>query len=72
MPPVMQSVYSSNVNRVGHDSDKQEFHVEWGNGKVSVYSGVSVQVAEDVRNSWSVGKAIQEQIKDKFPHRYTG
>jgi hypothetical protein len=72
MPPVMQSVYSSHVSKIGHSPDTQELFVQWDNGKTSVYSGVSAQLAEDVRTSWSIGRAIQEQIKDKFPHRYDG
>lgn len=70
MPPVMQSVYSSHVDRIGFDPTTQELHVQWQGGKTSVYSGVSAAVAQDVQSSWSVGKAVQEQIKDKFPHRY--
>lgn len=70
MPPVMQNVYSSNVAKVGHDANTQELVVEWHGGKVSVYSGVSAQVAEDVRNSWSIGKIIREQIIPHYQHKY--
>ncbi len=72
MPPVMQSVYSTHVSKIGHSSDTQELFVEWDNGKVSVYSGVPARVAEDVRNAWSVGQALNEMVKGKFDHRYSG
>lgn len=70
MPPVMHSVHSSHVNRIGHDADTSEMHVEWDNGKTSIYSGVPAGLADQVRNSWSVGKAIREMIRGKFDHRY--
>jgi hypothetical protein len=70
MPPVMRSVFSSHVNRVGHDPETGDLHVEWDNGKTSIYSGVPPALADDVSNAWSVGKALHGQIKGKFPHRY--
>lgn len=72
MPPKMKPVYSSHVDKIGHDSDTQELHVQWQGGKTSIYSGVSAALADEVSNSWSVGKAIHEQIKDNYPHRYGG
>lgn len=70
--PVMQSVYSSHVDRIGHDPETNELHVQWQGGKTSIYSGVPAGLAEDVRNSWSVGNAVKDQIIDKFSHRYEG
>lgn len=70
MPPVLQSVYSSNVDKLGHDPETGELHVRWSTGKTSIYSNVPTQVAEDVRTAWSVGQAVNEMIKGKFQHRY--
>jgi len=70
MPPVMRDVYSSHVNKIGHDPDTNELHVTWDNGKTSVYSDVPAAKADDVMNSWSVGKAIHSQIKGAHDHRY--
>lgn len=69
--PVMQSVYSSNVNRVGHDPETGELHVQWQGGKTSIYSGVPAALASDVAQSWSVGKAVREQIIPNYEHRYS-
>ena len=71
MPPVMQSVFSSHVSRVGYDADTQELHVEWDSGKTSVYSGVPPDVADEARKSWSVGTFLTENVKYQFPHRYS-
>ena len=70
MPPVMMSVYSSHVDRIGHDPETQQLFVQWQNGKTSVYSGVPAGVAQDVSNNWSVGQAVREQIIPNYPHEY--
>jgi hypothetical protein len=70
MPPVMRSVYSSHVNRIGYDNETGELHVQWDSGKTSVYSGVPAQLADETMNSWSVGKSLSTSIKPTFPHRY--
>lgn len=72
MPPVMTPVYSSHVNKIGHSPETQELFVQWDTGKTSVYSGVSATLAEDISKSWSVGKALKEQVVGKFDHRYDG
>lgn len=67
----MKEVFSSNVNKVGYDEDTKEFHVEWANGKRSIYSGVTPQQANGISTSWSVGGAIEEVLKKpNVPHRY--
>jgi hypothetical protein len=40
------------------------------NGKRSIYSGVPAATADDVSNSWSIGKALRDQIKPFHKHRY--
>ena len=71
MPPVMREVYSSHVNKIGHDPKTNELWVEWDSGKTSVYSGVSAELADQVTNSWSVGSALRDQIKSGgYAHRY--
>jgi hypothetical protein len=73
MPPVeMQSVYSSHVNKVGYDPDSKELLVEWDTGKVSAYSGVPPDVADEAINAWSVGTFLNAEIKKHYPHRYVG
>lgn len=70
--PQMTPVYSSSVQSVGHDPETNELHVQWKNGKTSIYEGVPANVASDVRNAWSVGQAVNTMIKDAYSHRYAG
>lgn len=71
MPPVtMQPVYSSNILAVGHDAEKQEMHVAWKSGKTSIYEGVPHGLADEVRRSPSVSKAVREMIIPNYDHRY--
>lgn len=72
MPPPMRSVFSTHVDRIGHDAATGELHVQWDTGKTSVYVGVPPDVADEVMNSWSVGKALTERVKPRFQHRYVG
>ena len=37
MPPPMRSVFSSHVDRIGHDAQTGELYVQWDTGKTSVY-----------------------------------
>lgn len=65
----MRSVFSSHVNKIGHDPETNELHVLWDNGKPSVYEGVPADLAKQVMNAGSVGKALNEFIKPDFKHR---
>ena len=65
-----KSVYSSHVQTVGYDSDKNELHITWDNGRVSAYEGVDEQTALQLANAPSVGKMIHNDIKPNYPHRY--
>ena len=66
----MLPVYSSHVDQIGYEPSTSELHVKWQDGKVSIYSDVSAQKAKQVMGSWSVGKALTEQVKNVHPHRY--
>lgn len=66
--PEMKSVYSSNVDTIGYDNG--DLYVQWTTGRVSVYHGVPASVASDVAGSWSVGKALREQVKERYSHEY--
>lgn len=72
MPPLMQAVFSDAVDRIGHDPETQELYVTWKEGRTSVYTGVPQDVAQDVTNSWSVGKALRERVIPNYQHRYWG
>jgi hypothetical protein len=70
MVAVMKEVFSSNVDQIGYDEDTSELTVVWKGGKTSIYSGVPQSVAEQTMNDWSVGKAINANIKPAYAHRY--
>ncbi len=68
--PDMKPVFSTMVSEIGYADDAAELYVTWPSGKTSVYSGVPADVAKTVMTSWSVGTAMNEMVKNKFPHRY--
>lgn len=70
MPIEMKSVLSANVSEIGYDDATSELVVRWNNGKTSIYSGVSPELAREVSNSWSIGQALNERIKGRYGHRY--
>jgi len=65
----MQPVQSSLVSEIGYDPATQELTVAWQEGRVSVYSSVPQNVASDVMNAPSVGRAMQA-VKKTYQHRY--
>jgi hypothetical protein len=64
-----QAVSSSYCRAVGYDAPTKEMHVEWNNGRVSVYADVSEAEYNAVLNAASVGKAVI-QIKKVKAHHY--
>lgn len=73
MPPSMRQVFSSRVDSIGHDAETNELHVVWQRGKRSVYQNVPTDLARQIMNSSSVGKALHEHIigkTDKHGHSY--
>lgn len=71
VPPKMQSVYSSHVDKIGHDPESGEFHVHYRDGTQTVYAGVTPEQARDILTSASIGKAIHRVLK-KGGHEYRG
>lgn len=68
--PWEQAVFSSNVQSVGYDEDKQELLVTWNSGRVSAYAGVPEETAVRLANAPSVGQMMNSEIKPNFSHRY--
>lgn len=68
--PDMRSVFSSHVANIGHDADTNELHVQWKNGKTSIYEGVDENKANLVMNSESIGQALNQFVKNQHEHRY--
>jgi hypothetical protein len=69
MPVTRQPVESSYCAAIGHDASADELHVEWKNGRVSVYHPVTPEEHQAVITAPSVGKAVI-QIKKVKQHHY--
>lgn len=65
-----KSVYSSHIDSIGYDSDKNELIVTWTNGRISAYEGVDEEAALQVANAPSVGQMLHSEIKPNHRHRY--
>lgn len=70
MPLVMRGYFSSHVGQAGYDPENRELHVEWQNGKRSVYSDVPPEAANNVLNSASIGEALHSNIRGVYDHGY--
>lgn len=69
--PWSKDVYSSMVQTVGYDEEKQEMTIAWAKGgKSSIYSGVPEDVAVRLANTESVGTMIHTEIIPQYAHRY--
>ncbi len=65
-----KSVYSTMVQSIGYDAEREEMIVTWSNGRRSAYSGVPEGVALEATNAASVGQFINSEIKPIYGHRY--
>ena len=65
-----KSVYSTMVQAIGYDADREEMIVTWKNGRQSAYSGVPEGVALECSTAASVGQFINSEIKPIYSHRY--
>lgn len=64
-----QPVTSSNVAEVGYDTATMTLEVAFKNGAVYQYFDVPESVYQELMRSDSVGKFLNEQIKNSY--RYT-
>jgi hypothetical protein len=68
----MKRVFSSYIEWIGYDDKDGSLHVQYQNGKTSIYENVPMGTAMDVINAPSVGTAIHSLIRGKFSHKYLG
>lgn len=61
-----ENVSSSNVESVGYDEQSETLEVEFKNGTVYQYFGVSEQVYRQLRNAGSVGGYLASDIKGNY------
>lgn len=67
---VWKQVFSSNVSELGYQSEPPALLVRWAKGRTSEYAGVDEKLFEELTKAPSVGSALNERVKGKFPHRY--
>ena len=60
------SVNSSNIASVGHDPSTGTLEVEFKNGHVWRYTGVSIQDHNDLISAGSIGKHFHSRIKNNY------
>jgi len=60
-------VKSSNIKSIGHENDVLE--IEFHNGGIYQYQGVSKVLFEELMHSESVGGYFHTYIKGKFPYK---
>lgn len=63
----MTPVVSTNIAAVGHEGD--ELFVQFNNGQMWKYLGVSAAVAHDMVSAGSVGRFFIHRIKGQYPEQ---
>ena len=64
-----KSVFSSMVQEVGYDADREALIITWKNGSQGEYSGVPEDVAFGLSQAASVGQTILNEIKPVYAYR---
>lgn len=62
-------INASTIRSVGYDQGGQLLEIEFSNGSVVQYSGVSPEVHRRFMNSPSPGSFFQDQIEENFSGR---
>lgn len=66
--PEMIPVSSSNVSALGFDDTEQIVYVEFMNGSMYIYKGVSKNEFEGLLNAPSIGSYLHRNFKNFFPY----
>ena len=66
----MRRVFSSHINRVGYDEESRELRVEFSNGSIVVYGGVSPETGGGVIAAPSIGEELYRAVKRQHDFRY--
>ena len=67
-----ESVQSSNIASLGYDSDTSTLEVEFHSGAVWQYHDVPENVYYDMKNSESLGKFFNANIKRQYAESQVG
>ncbi|MCP1842142.1 putative DCC family thiol-disulfide oxidoreductase YuxK [Bradyrhizobium sp. USDA 4524] len=63
-------VDSTSVDQIGYDEDQREAHVIFKNGRHYVYSDVSEEIWDRLKDAQSKGTFINQEFKAKaYPYR---
>lgn len=62
-------INANKIRAVGYDPKSQALEVEFSNGTVYVYSGVSQEVYRRLMNAPTPGSFFEERIADEFSSR---
>ncbi len=65
-------VASSNVSSIGYDTHAQTLEVEFLNGRVYQYYGVSDYMHEQIMQASSKGQFLNYHIKNSYPYSRVG
>lgn len=68
--PEMRRVFSSHVDRVGHDEETGELHVHFSNGSEGVYADVPPEVARSVLSAPSIGQELHRIVRGQYGFSY--
>lgn len=66
--PEMQPVSSSNISAVGYDTENQGVYVQFLDGSVYVYKGVTEYEFENLKTASSVGSYLNRNYKNVYPY----
>jgi KTSC domain len=62
-----QVVDSSSLRSIGYERATQTLEVEFKNGGIYRYEGVSAETWDQLRNAESLGRFFQDHVRDHFP-----
>ena len=62
-----KAVFSTMVQEVGYDEERQEMTVTFNSGAVYAYQGVPEELAVQLSNAPSVGQMLNSEIKASYP-----
>ena len=60
-------VSSSNIGAIGYEAETHTLEVEFLNGSIYQYAGVSVEEYEAMMNADSKGKYFNANVKNRYP-----
>ncbi|TAK64153.1 KTSC domain-containing protein [Methylobacter sp.] len=67
--PEMHPVSSSNISAVGYDAESQWVYVQFLDGSIYAYKGVSELEYENLRMAPSVGSYLNRNFKNFYPYQ---